>query len=132
VGEWIEEYGTSNEDSMLRLINCLIRCCGCTQLVSAEDFTDSDMLDVLENVLLRYKEVIRSLGCVRVDLQGVGLSNETRELTLSSRHNIDNDIEHGQLRLPDRLQSQGVQEVQKEPSRVLHQTYPKGPERYFI
>ncbi|KAG0057519.1 hypothetical protein BGZ83_009158 [Gryganskiella cystojenkinii] len=56
VEEWIEEYEKSNEESMLKLVNFLIRSCGCTQLISAEDFADSEMLEVLENVLLRYKE----------------------------------------------------------------------------
>lgn len=57
VEEWIDEYEKSNEDGMMKLINFLLRCCGCTQLLSADDFSNDDIVETLEEVLLRYKEV---------------------------------------------------------------------------
>lgn len=60
VAEWIRSYDRSAEDSLLNLTNFLIRSCGCTQFVSADEFNDDDnLLETLQDILIRYKEVIQ-------------------------------------------------------------------------
>ncbi|KAF9198474.1 hypothetical protein BGZ49_000699, partial [Haplosporangium sp. Z 27] len=57
VADWITLYERSSDEAMLNLTNFLIRCCGCKQFVTAEDFKDTDkMVDTLEGILLRYKK----------------------------------------------------------------------------
>lgn len=58
VTDWIKSYERSSDEAMLNLINFLIRSCGCKQFISADDFEDqNEMVETLENVLIRYKEV---------------------------------------------------------------------------
>ncbi|KAG0252704.1 hypothetical protein BG011_006843 [Mortierella polycephala] len=55
--DWISLYEQSSDEALLNLTNFLIRSCGCTQAVSAEEFGDEDnMIEVLKDILLRYKE----------------------------------------------------------------------------
>ncbi|KAF9913147.1 hypothetical protein EC991_003606 [Linnemannia zychae] len=57
VADWISSYEKSAEDALLDLANFLIRSCGCTQFVSADEFNDEDnLLETLQDILLRYKE----------------------------------------------------------------------------
>ncbi|KAG0242747.1 hypothetical protein B0O80DRAFT_157373 [Mortierella sp. GBAus27b] len=57
IADWISSYEDSSDEAMLNLTNFLIRCCGCKQFISADDFKDQDeMVDTLENILIRYKE----------------------------------------------------------------------------
>ncbi|KAG0280399.1 hypothetical protein BGZ96_001569 [Linnemannia gamsii] len=57
VAEWIRSYERSAEEALLDLTNFLIRSCGCTQFVSADEFDDDDnMLETLQDILVRYKE----------------------------------------------------------------------------
>ncbi|KAF9119033.1 hypothetical protein BGW39_000659 [Mortierella sp. 14UC] len=57
VADWISSYEESAEDALLNLANFLIRSCGCTQFVSADEFNDEDnLLETLQDILLRYKE----------------------------------------------------------------------------
>jgi hypothetical protein len=58
VADWTSSYERSPDEAMLDLTNFLIRCCGCKQFISAADFGNQDeMVETLENVLIRYKEV---------------------------------------------------------------------------
>jgi hypothetical protein len=64
IADWITSYEKSAEDALLNLANFLIRSCGCTQFVSADEFSDEDnLLETLQDILLRYKEVIYMLLC---------------------------------------------------------------------
>ncbi|KAG0370714.1 hypothetical protein BGX24_001937 [Mortierella sp. AD032] len=57
VADWISSYEESAENALLDLANFLIRSCGCTQFVSADEFNDNDnLLETLQDILVRYKE----------------------------------------------------------------------------
>ncbi|KAF9993458.1 hypothetical protein BGZ79_001848, partial [Entomortierella chlamydospora] len=57
VVDWVTLYERSASEALLNLTNFLIRCCGCKQFISAKDFDDEDnIVETLENILLRYKE----------------------------------------------------------------------------
>ncbi|KAG0281591.1 hypothetical protein BGZ95_001943 [Linnemannia exigua] len=57
VADWISSYEKSAESALLDLANFLIRSCGCTQLVSADEFNNNDnLLETLQDILVRYKE----------------------------------------------------------------------------
>lgn len=59
VAEWIRSYERSAEEALLNLTNFLIRSCGCTQFVSADEFgKDDNLLETLQDILVRYEEVI--------------------------------------------------------------------------
>jgi len=58
VTEWISSYEQSADEALLNLTNFLIRSCGCTQFVTDEDFgNEENLLETLQEILLRYKEV---------------------------------------------------------------------------
>ncbi|KAG9070787.1 hypothetical protein KI688_008327 [Linnemannia hyalina] len=57
VTEWIGSYEKSADEALLALTNFLIRSCGCTQFVTAEEFNDNDnLLENLQDILMRYKQ----------------------------------------------------------------------------
>ncbi|KAF9975038.1 hypothetical protein BGZ73_001445 [Actinomortierella ambigua] len=57
VTQWCEKYEESPQEALLDLVNLLIRSCGCTQMLTADDLADQDrMVETLEDVLVRYKE----------------------------------------------------------------------------
>ncbi|KAF9095132.1 hypothetical protein BGX23_000991 [Mortierella sp. AD031] len=57
VADWISSYEQSADEALLSLTNFLIRSCGCTQFVTVDEFNDDDnMLETLQDILLRYKE----------------------------------------------------------------------------
>ncbi|KAF9389706.1 hypothetical protein CPB97_010786 [Podila verticillata] len=56
ISDWADSYEESSSAAMLKLINFLIRCCGCKHFITAEDFEDKDNnVQTLENVLERYQ-----------------------------------------------------------------------------
>lgn len=62
ITEWIESYEKSADEALLNLTNFLIRSCGCTQFVTTEEFNDNDnLLETLQDILIRYKQVIQLL-----------------------------------------------------------------------
>jgi cohesin complex subunit SA-1/2 len=58
ISDWNESYEESSSAGMLKLINFLIRCCGCKHFITAEEFEDEDNnVQILENILERYQAV---------------------------------------------------------------------------
>lgn len=58
VTEWIRSYEKSADEALLNLTNFLIRSCGCTQFVTADEFNDNgNLLETLQGILIRYKQV---------------------------------------------------------------------------
>ncbi|KAG0363151.1 hypothetical protein BG005_002666 [Podila minutissima] len=56
ISDWNQSYEESSSAGMLKLINFLIRCCGCKHFITAEEFEDEDNnVQVLENILERYQ-----------------------------------------------------------------------------
>ncbi|KAG0088619.1 hypothetical protein BGZ92_005924, partial [Podila epicladia] len=56
ISDWNQSYEESSSAGMLKLINFLIRCCGCKYLITAEEFEDKDNnVQVLESILERYQ-----------------------------------------------------------------------------
>ncbi|KAK3826871.1 MAG: hypothetical protein JOS17DRAFT_236920 [Linnemannia elongata] len=57
VTEWIRSYEKSADEALLNLTNFLIRSCGCTQFVTADEFNDNgNLLETLQGILIRYKQ----------------------------------------------------------------------------
>ncbi|KAG0062370.1 hypothetical protein BGZ90_003117 [Linnemannia elongata] len=57
VTEWIGSYEKSADEALLNMTNFLIRSCGCTQFVTADEFSDNDnLLETLQDILIRYKQ----------------------------------------------------------------------------
>ncbi|KAF9431079.1 hypothetical protein BGZ94_009465 [Podila epigama] len=56
ISDWATLYEESSSNAMLKLVNFLIRCCGCKHLVTAEEFEDDDNhVETLETVLEKYQ-----------------------------------------------------------------------------
>ncbi|KAG0337400.1 hypothetical protein BG000_005471, partial [Podila horticola] len=56
VSDWNESYKESSSTGMLKLINFLIRCCGCKHFIAAVEFEDEDNnVQILESILERYQ-----------------------------------------------------------------------------
>ncbi|KAF9162211.1 hypothetical protein DFQ26_003750 [Actinomortierella ambigua] len=68
--QWCEKYEESPQEALLDLVNLLIRCCGCTQMLTLDELADQDrMVETLEDVLGRYKETTTNFDYPMVSKQ---------------------------------------------------------------
>lgn len=58
IEDFLESLSQSPEHSLAELINCILRCCGCSDTVNSDQVTDYDgIVDVLEDVTEALKNV---------------------------------------------------------------------------
>jgi len=58
IEDFLESLSQSPEHTLAELINCILRCCGCSDTVNSDQVTDYDgIVDVLEDVTEALKNV---------------------------------------------------------------------------
>ena len=58
IEDFLESLSQSLEHTLAELINCILRCCGCSDTVNSDQVTDYDgIVDVLEDVTEALKNV---------------------------------------------------------------------------
>ena len=61
VEDFLESLSQSPEHALAELINCVLRCCGCSDAVNSDQVTDYDgIVDVLEDMTEGLKNVSAS------------------------------------------------------------------------
>jgi len=61
IEDFLESLSQSPEHTLAELINCILRCCGCSDTVNSDQVTDYDgIVDVLEDVTEALKNVSNS------------------------------------------------------------------------
>ena len=63
IEDFLESLSLSPEHSLAELINCILRCCACSDSVNSDQVTDYDgIVDVLEDVTDALKNV--NISCL--------------------------------------------------------------------
>lgn len=61
IEDFLESLTQSPEHALAELINCILRCCGCSDAVNSDQVTDYDgIVDVLEDMTEALKNVSAS------------------------------------------------------------------------
>lgn len=67
VEDFLESLSQSSEHALAEIVNCVLRCCGCSDTVNSDQVTDYDgIVDVLEDMTEALKNV--SISGLNLDL----------------------------------------------------------------